>query len=64
VTALWQRRLIHQALAAAGDGEEPDRVAWHLAMAAAGPAEAVAARLEQAAGRARERGGYAATVTF
>ena len=63
-TPLWQRRLVHQALAAAGDGEEPDRVAWHLAMAAAGPAEAVAARLEQAAGRARERGGYAATVTF
>ena len=61
---LRQRRLIHQALAAAGDGEEPDRVAWHLGMAAAGPDEAVAARLEQAAGRARERGGYAATVTF
>ena len=63
-TPLRQRRLIHQALAAAGDGEEPDRVAWHLGMAAAGPDEAVAARLEQAAGRARDRGGYAATVTF
>ncbi len=61
---LRQRRLIHQALAAAGDGGEPDRVAWHLGMAAAGPDEAVAARLEQAAGRARDRGGYAATVTF
>src|SRR5271166_5570675 len=62
-TPLRQRRLIHQALAA-GDGSEPDRVAWHLGMAAAGPDEAVAARLEQAAGRARDRGGYAATVTF
>ena len=60
-----QRRLIHQALAAVADaGERPDRVAWHLGMAAVGPDETVAARLEQAAGQARERGGYAATVTF
>ena len=64
-TPPWQRRLIHQALAVASDADEqPDRVAWHLGMAARGPDEAVAARLEQAAGRARERGGYAATVTF
>ncbi len=61
---LRQRRQIHQALAAAGDGSDPDRVAWHLGMAAAGPDEAVAARLEQAAGQVRDRGGYAATVTF
>jgi DNA-binding CsgD family transcriptional regulator len=59
-----QRRLIHQALAAVGESSEPDRVAWHLGVAAAGPDEAVAARLEQAAGRVRDRGGYAATVTF
>ncbi len=63
-TPLRQRRLIHQALAAMSDGSEPDRVAWHLGMAANGPDEAVAERLEQAAGRVRDRGGYAATVTF
>ncbi len=60
-----QRRLIHQALAAAGDaGQQPDRVAWHLANAADQPDEAVAGQLEQAAERARDRGGYAAAVTF
>ena len=63
-TPLRQRRLIHRALAAVGDGSEPDRVAWHLAMAAVGPDEAAAARLEQAAGRVRDRGGYAGTVAF
>jgi DNA-binding CsgD family transcriptional regulator/tetratricopeptide (TPR) repeat protein len=61
---LRQRRLIHRALAAVGDESEPDRVAWHLGMAAAGPDEAVAAQLEQAAGQARERGGYTAAVMF
>ena len=62
VTPAAQRRRIHQALA--DQGEEPDRVAWHLGMAAIGPDEAVAARLEQTAERARQRGGYAATVSF
>ena len=60
----WQRRRIHQELATVSDAERADRVAWHLGMAAAGPDEVVAARLEQAAGLARDRGGYAATVTF
>jgi DNA-binding CsgD family transcriptional regulator len=60
-----QRRLIHQALAAETDAVgQPDRVAWHLGLAADGPDEGVAAQLEQAAERARDRGGYAATVTF
>ena len=62
LTPISQRRLIHKALADQGD--EPDRVAWHLGLAAAGPDEAVAARLEEMAERARQRGGYAATVTF
>jgi DNA-binding CsgD family transcriptional regulator len=60
-----QRRQIHQALAAAGEtADRPDRVAWHLGMAAIGPDEAVASRLEEAASSAQERGGYAAAVTF
>ena len=60
-----QRRLIHQALAAAGDaGQQPDRVAWHLANAADQPDEAVAGQLEQAAERARHRDGHAAAVAL
>src|ERR1700686_1305838 len=65
LTPLSQRRLIHRALADASEAsEQPDRVAWHRGIAALGPDDAVAAQLEQAAGRARERGGYAATATF
>src|SRR5271169_6354466 len=65
LTPLAQRRLIHQALADASEADqEPDRVAWHLGMAALEPDDAVAAQLEQAAGRAHERGGYATTATF
>src|SRR5437763_1748893 len=53
-----QRREVHLALAEATDGSvEPDRGAWRLATAAAGPDEPLAAALEEPAGRAQARGG-------
>lgn len=59
------RRAAHAALAKATDPrDDAVRQVWHLALAAAGPDEALAVRLERSADEAQSRGGVSAAAAL
>jgi DNA-binding CsgD family transcriptional regulator len=63
---LADRIAVHRALAAALTGASPDAVfrrVWHLALAASGPDDELAAALQRTAAQARARGGHAAAAS-